>query len=77
MSRTVAELEEQIRSLNSEDKTGLIRALLAELDGPVETDVERAWLEEAKRRHREVVDGKVQAVPGDRVFEHLRARLNQ
>ncbi len=77
MSRTVAELEEQIRSLNSEDKTGLIRALLAELDGPVETDVERAWLEEAKRRHREVVDGKVQAVPSDRVFEHLRARLNK
>ena len=77
MSKAVAELEAEIRSLNSDDKTGLIRALLAELDGPVEADVERAWLEEAQRRHREVVDGKVQPVPGDRVFEHLRARLNR
>ena len=77
MSKAVTELEAEIRLLNSDDRTGLIRVLLAELDGPVEADVERAWLEEAQRRHREIVDGKVQPVPGDRVFEHLRARLNR
>ena len=77
MSRPVAELEAEIRSLNSDDKTGLIRALLAELDGPVEADVERAWLEEAQTRHREIIDGTVQPVPADRVFENLRARLNR
>lgn len=77
MSRPVAELEAEIRSLNSDDKTGLIRALLAELDGPVETDVERAWIEEAQQRHREIIDGTVQPVPADRVFENLRARLNR
>ena len=77
MSRAVAELEAEIRSLNSDDKMGLIRALLAELDGPGEADVERAWIEEAQRRHREIVDGTVQPVAGDRVFENLRARLNR
>lgn len=77
MSRAVAELEAEIRSLNADDKMGLIRALLAELDGPVEADVERAWIEEAQRRHREIVDGTVQPVAGDRVFENLRARLNR
>jgi hypothetical protein len=77
MSRPVAELEAEIRSLNSDDKTGLIRALLAELDGPVEADVERAWIEEAQQRRREIADGTVQPVPGDRVFENLRARLNR
>ena len=77
MSRAVAELEAQIRSLNFDDKAGLIRALLAELDGPVEADVEQAWIEEARRRHDEVVEGKVQSVPGDRVFDNLRARLNR
>ena len=77
MSRAVAELEAQIRSLNPDDKAGLIRALLAELDGPVEADVEQAWIEEARRRHDEVVEGKVQSVPGERVFENLRARLNR
>ena len=77
MSRAVAELEAEIRSLNADDKMGLIRALLAELDGPVEADIERAWIEEAQRRHREIVDGTVQPVAGDRVFENLRARLNR
>ena len=77
MSRAVAELEAEIRSLNSDDKTGLIRALLAELDEPFDADVERAWIEEAQRRRREIIDGTVEPVPGDRVFESLRARLNR
>jgi len=77
MSRAVAELEAEIRSLNADDKMGLIRALLTELDGPVEADVERAWIEEAQRRRREIIDGTVEPVPGDRVFENLRARLNR
>jgi putative addiction module component (TIGR02574 family) len=75
MSTIVAELEAKIRSLSLEDKTELVRALIAELDGAPEADVERAWLEEAQRRYREVVEGKVQPVPGERVFENLRARL--
>ena len=77
MSSVVAEIEAKIRSLSLEDKMGLVRALIAELDGPAESDVERAWLEEAQRRHREVVEGKVEPVPGERVFENLRARLKR
>jgi len=77
MSTDVAEIQAKIRSLTLEDKTELIRALIAELDGPADLDVERAWLEEAQRRHREVVEGKVQGVPGERVFANLRARLGR
>ena len=77
MSTVVAEIEAKIRSLSSEDKTELIRALIVELDGPADADVERAWLEEAQRRHREVIEGKVQPVPGKRVFENLRSRLKR
>jgi putative addiction module component (TIGR02574 family) len=77
MSTVVAEIEAKIRSLSLEDKTELVRALIAELDGPADPDVERAWLEEAQRRYREVIEGKVQPVPGERVFENLRARLKR
>jgi putative addiction module component (TIGR02574 family) len=77
MSTDVAEIETKIRSLSLEDKTELIRALIAELDGPADGDVERAWLQEAQRRYREVVEGKVRPVPGERVFENLRARLKR
>ena len=77
MSTEVAEIETRIRSLSRQDKTELIRALIAELDGPPDSDVERAWLEEAQRRHREVVEGKVRPVSGERVFENLRTRLKR
>lgn len=77
MSTAVAEIEARIRSLTIEDKSELIRALIAELDGPADSDVERAWLEEAQQRHREVMEGKVQPVPGERVFENLRSRLKR
>jgi putative addiction module component (TIGR02574 family) len=77
MSTVVAEIEAKIRSLSLDDKTKLIRALIAELDGPGDADVERAWLEEAQRRYREVAEGKVQPVPGERVFANLRSRLKR
>jgi hypothetical protein len=77
MSTNVAELEAKIRSLTLEDKTELIRFLIADLDGPADADVESAWLLEAQRRHREIVEGKVEPVPAQRVFQNLRARLKK
>jgi putative addiction module component (TIGR02574 family) len=77
MSTDVAEIEAKIRSLSVEDKTELLRALIDELDGPADADAERAWLLEAQRRQREIRDGKVKTVPGERVFENVLARLKQ
>lgn len=77
MSTDVAEIEAKIRSLSPEDRIELLRALIAHLDGPAEADVEQAWLAEAQRRYREVVEGKVRPVPGARVFENLRSRLKR
>jgi putative addiction module component (TIGR02574 family) len=77
MSSVVADIEARIRSLSLEEKSQLVRALIVEIDGPPDADVERAWLQEAQRRQREVVEGRVQPVPGDRVFENLHARLKR
>jgi putative addiction module component (TIGR02574 family) len=74
MSAT-AEIEAKIRQLSLDEKADLIRSLIAELDGPADADVEAAWVKEAQRRHREVVEGKVQPIPGERVFANLRSRL--
>lgn len=51
--------------------------LIGELDGPSESDVENAWIAEAKRRHQELIDGRVRGIPGDRVFANVRARLER
>jgi putative addiction module component (TIGR02574 family) len=75
MSTVVAELEARIRSLSADDRIELIRALISELDGPADADVEQAWIEEAKRRRREIEEGIVQPIPAEQVFEEIRARL--
>jgi len=77
MADALAEIEAKIRMLSAEEKVELIRALIADLDGPPDADVERAWLEEAQRRYRDIMEGKVKAAPGDQVFENLRSRLKE
>ena len=77
MAYPIEKIEEEIRSLSAVEKVELLRSLIAELDAPADTDVERAWLEEAQRRHRELVEGKVKGIPGERVFEKLRSRLRR
>lgn len=75
MSDMVAELKSKIRALSTEERTELIRLLIADLDGPSDADIGKAWLEEAQRRYREITEGKMQTVPGEQVFENLRSRL--
>jgi len=77
MSNILSEIEEKVRALSPEDRLELIGKLIADLDGPPDTDVERAWTAEAKRRHQEIIEGKVQTIPGEQVFEHLRSRLKR
>jgi hypothetical protein len=75
MARALKEIEREIQELSTEDKIGLIRVLLADLDAPKDSNVEHAWLEAAQRRYRELVEGRVEGVPGPLVFERLRQRL--
>ena len=77
MAVNVAELEARIRALSHEDKAELLKSLISELDGPADPDVEQAWLLEVQRRYQEIVEGKVQPVPAERVFENLRARFKK
>lgn len=73
----VEKIAEEIRSLTTEQKAELLRSLIAELDAPEDAEVERAWLEEARRRQRELEEGKVKGIPGERVFENLDSRLRR
>lgn len=77
MARAVADIQKEIQTLSAEEKTELLRTLVAELDAPADPDVEKAWLDAAQRRYRELVEAKVQGVTGQLVFERLRSRLGQ
>jgi putative addiction module component (TIGR02574 family) len=77
MSTALAELEEKVRALSQSDKASLIRFLVGELDGPPEPDIEKAWIAEAKRRHQELLDGRVRGIPGEQVFSNIRNLLSR
>ena len=74
MSGEIAELEARIKALSVEERVELMRTLIADLDGVADANVESAWMEEAQRRQHELIEGKVQGVPSERVFENLRSR---
>lgn len=77
MSGEVAELGARIQALSVEERVELMCTLIADLDGVADVNIESAWLKEAQRRQHELIEGKVQGVPGERVFENLRSRLKQ
>lgn len=77
MARAVSEIEREIRGLERDDQEQLLRALVEELDGPPDPNVERAWLEEAQRRSRELDAGAVDTIPANEVFDEARDQLKR
>ena len=75
MARKVEEIERDIRSLSDDERNHLLRDLVADLDGNPDPEVEKAWLEEAQRRLRELQQGDVEALSAEEVFRSARDRL--
>jgi putative addiction module component (TIGR02574 family) len=77
MARAIADIESEIRHLARPEQEPLLRALLEELDGPIDPDADQAWLAEVQRRSADFDAGLVQAIPAEEVFARVRARLKQ
>lgn len=77
MARAVSEIEKEIRGLARSEQERLLRALLEELDGPIDPDAERAWLDEVQRRSADFDAGLIKTIRVEEVFERARARLKQ
>lgn len=75
MALTLQEIEQEILSLSSTERDDLIRNLISKIDGESDDDVEKAWLEEAKRRYKELQDGVVKPVPASDVIKRARLRI--
>jgi hypothetical protein len=45
-----------------------------ESHGYASSEIEQAWLEEIKRRERDIVEGRSDWLPGDEVMRELRER---
>jgi len=72
MARAISDIEEEIRALSPVERERLLRVLLNELDVLPDPDVERAWLDEARRRSHEFAESPTLASD---VFVRARADL--
>ncbi|MGB5439069.1 MAG: addiction module protein [Gammaproteobacteria bacterium] len=77
MAKTIEDIENEIRSLSVDDRMHLLRDLIADLDGGMDEDVEKAWLEEAERRYKALKEGEVELIPAEDVFTRARAQLKK
>lgn len=68
-----AELIDEVASLPVEERARVVDTLLRSLNAP-ESAIDSAWMDVAQRRLDELRAGRVEAVPGDAVFERIRQR---
>lgn len=61
------QLIDEAVSLPVEERALMVDSLLRSLNQP-ESEVDKKWSKEAKRRLEELRSGKVQAIPGEEVF---------
>jgi len=66
---TIEELESALLKLPASERARLAERLLASLDE--ESELERAWYDEAERRLAEIQGGAVREVPADEVYRSL------
>jgi hypothetical protein len=76
MARAISEIEKEIRGLARPAQERLLRALLEELDGPLDPDAERAWLDEVQRRSADVDAGLIKTIPARKCLSALARALS-
>jgi putative addiction module component (TIGR02574 family) len=75
MTITLNEILPLTRDLELSDRAKLAEQLLTSLDEPSEGEVEKLWVEEAKRRLTAYRAGQVEAIPAEEVFRRALADL--
>ena len=68
------DIEAEALGLAPSDRARLAEKLISSLDP--DPEIEAAWLAEAVRRHREIVRGDVEGVPGADALERLKSEFS-
>ncbi len=74
---SVLQIEQAALELPLGERTTLIDRLIASLKVDELSEIENAWLDEAIKRFKAYLEGKIQARPVDLVFKDAFARLGQ
>ncbi len=70
------ELIDEVLSLPIEDRASIIDSLIKSLN-PINSDIDRKWIEVSQRRLNELKTGKVTGIPGEEVFDKIWKRFEK
>lgn len=76
MNAETIELIEMAEALPTAEKAMLVDRLLDSMY-PRQAEIDELWRIEAERRVEEVRSGKVQTIPGEKVFEEIEKRFGR
>jgi len=66
-----------IRPRNDSEQLSLVDRLIASLNLPTQAEVDRLWAAEAERRLAQIDRGEVELIPGEKVFDDIRAKYRR
>ena len=73
---TTKEIIDEISLLPVEERAIIIDSLLKTLN-PIEQDIEKEWIKEAKKRLNDIKASKIKTIDGDTVFKKVFERYNK
>lgn len=77
MRTAIDKVVDEALELPVEARIGLVDRILASLNLPTRSDIDRLWAEEAERRLAEIDRGEVDLVPGEEVFNKIRRKYGK
>lgn len=77
MATTVEQLARQAMDLPAESRARLADLLVESLDAEDLGQIDRLWIEEARRRRDEVRSGRVETIPGEEGLRKVRDALRR
>jgi putative addiction module component (TIGR02574 family) len=72
---TIDQLESEALKLPTGQRARLAQVLITSLDE--DTEIERAWEDEAERRYQRYQAGEMEAVPADEALAEVRSELRR
>ena len=75
MSATVEKIALELLGLPAKSRALLAEKLIESLDEKQDKDVESLWIKEARRRSREIKNGKVKCKPAKDALREARLKL--
>ena len=76
MGKTLVEVERIVNELSVSDKQTLLQKLIDETD-PVDSEIEKAWIEESKSRLQAMKEGVLELIDEEEAFSQAFSSLNE